>query len=54
MNHSAQADDAKGMTDERCPCGYPMPCSTRVPITFCRAPLRDFAPALHPDGGNPR
>lgn len=21
---------------ERCPCGYPMPCNTRVPVQFCR------------------
>ena len=21
----------------RCPCGYPMPCAEKVPITFCRA-----------------
>ena len=20
---------------ERCPCGYPMPCSTNVPVGFC-------------------
>jgi hypothetical protein len=28
---------------ERCPCGYPMPCSKNVPITFCRAPIRAAA-----------
>jgi len=22
---------------DRCPCGYPMPCSHKVPVTFCRA-----------------
>ena len=26
---------------ERCPCGYPMPCSTSVPIDFCRAVIGD-------------
>lgn len=27
---------------ERCPCGYPMPCSKSVPVQFCRA-LKDKA-----------
>jgi hypothetical protein len=27
-----------GQPAERCPCGYPQPCSRTVPVTFCRQP----------------
>jgi hypothetical protein len=32
----AHLEGAEEKAIERCPCGYPMPCNVKVPITFCK------------------
>jgi hypothetical protein len=64
VNHPAQADEAKGMTDLAFVAAYMAACKGRpsdwneIGYWYFRqawqAAIKHERPALHPDGGNPR